>query len=98
MTVSEDSYQTGLPTASQTYPDQLQSNDGDSVYDLLGVDQQDRGHYWLQSEEEHSEIVRVDEDYRMQGRTWFASENNIDRYLEDQGWKRLSDYAAQYLD
>lgn len=62
------------------------------------MDPEDRGHYWLRSEKIHSEIVRVDEDYRLQGRTWFASDDNIDRYLEGRNWKRLSDYAADYLD
>lgn len=48
-----------------TYPDRLKNPDQDRVYQLLGVDDEGFGHYWLDSEMLHSMVCRVNEQYEI---------------------------------
>lgn len=91
-------YQSGLPVDNPAYPEQLRDEEQDRVYHLLGVDGDGYGHYWLGSNLQNSEVVRVDEDYGVEGRENWLSKNQVGDYVLDRDLRDLSDLSKLHLE
>lgn len=91
-------YQSGLPVDNPAYPEQLHDEEQDRVYHFLGVDEDGYGHYWLGSDLLNSEVVRVDEDYSVEGRENWLSKNQVSDYVLNQDLRDLSDLSKMHLE
>jgi hypothetical protein len=94
----EGGFQSQLNTGRPVYPDRLHGGDEEAVYRLLGVDQEDRGHYWLQSDKLHSVIYSVDEGYEVESVKGWETDDIISEYVESVSWWILSEYGSDLLE